>query len=204
MYSSPPPRKEIACTVAAAAAAAAVSGLVLSQCCGGRRGFNDGIAARSSSCSCTQQASAADGQQQKQQQRRQATDASGVRGAAADEEQRQEEEPVLRGRNLRQITPSTFAPLAWLSALDLSCNELSALPGIEVLTQLAELNISRNWFKVLPPQLAALRRLSSLGACRNFLRPNAETLALLDATQLPALRRLDLRFNRSEMIGNTR
>ena len=85
--------------------------------------------------------------------------------------------------------------LSQIVSLDLSCNELMELPGLEAMPQLEALDLSRNWFKMLPPQVGTLRRLVSLNASRNFLRPNAESLQLAPLKALPALRLLDLSFN---------
>ena len=104
--------------------------------------------------------------------------------------------PLLHHRGLRSLAPCTFAPLASLTRLDLSHNELSELSGLASLAQLAHLDLSRNWFKRLPPELVHLKGLEELNASRNFLRPNPTSLALPSLQQLERLRHLDLRFNR--------
>jgi len=75
----------------------------------------------------------------------------------------------------------TLLPVPWtcLQALDLSHNELSELPGIEMLSELRELNLCRNNFRSLPSTLRHLSKLEKLNASRNILRPNAEFLVLL-------------------------
>jgi hypothetical protein len=103
----------------------------------------------------------------------------------------------FRGQNLRSIAPELYLPLSAVASLDLSNNELAALPGLACLgATLRKLNLSRNWFKDLPPELAELRELSSLDASRNFLRSNAASLRLRELAALPKLRLLDLSHNR--------
>ena len=64
-----------------------------------------------------------------------------------------------------------------ITSLDLSRNELFALPGIECLAHcLASLNICRNFFAELPAELAALTRLERLDASYNTLRGSEEAL----------------------------
>ena len=88
-------------------------------------------------------------------------------------------------------------PLNWrlLQTLDLSCNELSALPGLEQIKQLTDLNISRNWFKAIPAQVVQLHSLVNLNARRNFLRPNDKSLALVSLATLTQLKQLDIQWN---------
>ena len=140
--------------------------------------------------------------------------------AASDDDAR-----CFHGQNLRSIAPELYQPLAGLTMLVLSHNELAMLPGLDSLCTLAVLDISRNWFKDLPPELGALPNLASIDASRNFLRPNAvchqrwlstlplhatttttvafesrlraqASLLLKDLAKLPALTCLDLRSNR--------
>ena len=68
--------------------------------------------------------------------------------------------------------------------LDVSHNELAALPGLETLSALTALDLSRNWLRARPPELAGLPRLTALNASRNFLRPNAGALPIGN-TSLP-------------------
>ena len=89
------------------------------------------------------------------------------------------------------------APLTRLASLNLSHNQLTALPGIEQLVGLTELDLCKNELRSLPRSLRELPRLSKLNVSRNQLRPNAEFLVLLlQPPGLPALEELDLRFNK--------
>eukprot|EP01051_Picozoa_sp_SAG22_P033340 SAG22_NODE_14556_length_371_cov_1.147059_2_plen_90_part_01 len=57
-------------------------------------------------------------------------------------------ESCFRGRGLRQIARELYLPLAGVTHLDLSHNELAALPGIDALRDtLQVLDLSRNWLK---------------------------------------------------------
>ena len=86
-------------------------------------------------------------------------------------------------------------PFHLLQSLDLSSNEVSALPGLEQLTNLTHLDISRNWFKAIPKEVVHLRALTFLNARRNFLRPNTQSLAVEALASLPHLTKLDIQWN---------
>jgi len=109
---------------------------------------------------------------------------------------------ALRGLDLREFSlqrlleASPLASLAGLVSLDLSHNELFELPGLKSLVHLTELDVSRNWFRALPQTLRQLPKLISLNASKNFLRPNAQFLLILTQPPLPALKALDLTFNK--------
>ena len=103
----------------------------------------------------------------------------------------------FRACDLRSIAPELLLPHVALTSLDLSRNELTVLPGLELLQSLRVLDISRNWFKDLPAQVAELVQLEELNAGRNFLRPSTLRPALEHVkARLGRLRVLDLRFNR--------
>ena len=87
-------------------------------------------------------------------------------------------------------------PPTSLLELDVSHNCLSELPGLETLKNIVSLNIRRNEFRLLPPSLSKLSKLSRLNASRNQLRPSADLLVLLTQPPLPSLESLDLTFNK--------
>lgn len=81
--------------------------------------------------------------------------------------------------------------------LDLSGNELSALPGVDTLAPtLSALRLSRNWFTAVPPEVAGLELLKVLDLSRNFVRGSDDALEIAKLKQLSRLRYLDLRYNR--------
>ena len=68
-----------------------------------------------------------------------------------------------RGLDLRDV-PFNFLPnlasLRRVRVLDLGGNELSQLPGLELLAgTLQHLRLSRNWFAAVPPEVKELRAL---------------------------------------------
>ena len=83
----------------------------------------------------------------------------------------------FRDRNLRALPASALAldlPPLRVTALDLSRNELSELPGLAALAPtLRVLNLERNWFSRVPEEVGALRALMELNLSRNFLRPGS-------------------------------
>ena len=91
------------------------------------------------------------------------------------------------------LTPTAFAQQ--LLTLDVGTNEITQIPGLDHCINLQHLNISRNWFNQLPPEIAALQSLVSLNARRNFLRPNDDSLQLSSLASLPNLSLLDLQWN---------
>lgn len=125
-------------------------------------------------------------------------------GFTADNATRASDDDVLdarfRDRNLRALPASALAldlPPLRVTALDLSRNELSELPGLAALAPtLRVLNLERNWFSRVPEEVGALRALMELNLSRNFLRPGDDALALDALRALPGLRVLDLRWNR--------
>eukprot|EP00976_Prorocentrum_cordatum_P088304 1187256-Prorocentrum_minimum.AAC.1 len=116
---------------------------------------------------------------------------------AADQRDDPRHDCSFRGLSLRSILPEQFLPLTALTSLDISHNELTDISGLEKLQSLTTLDISRNWFKHLPAQVAELCHLEDLNASRNFLRPSTLRPALEQLkAKLTSLRVLDLRFNR--------
>ena len=113
----------------------------------------------------------------------------------------------FRDRNLRALPPRALAldlPPLRLTALDLSRNELSELPGLAALAPtLRVLALERNWFSRVPEEVGALRELVELNLSRNFLRPSDEALALEALVCLKRLRVLDLRWNRKVYTAET-
>lgn len=113
----------------------------------------------------------------------------------------------FRDRNLRALPASALAldlPPLRVTALDLSRNELSELPGLAALAPtLRVLNLERNWFSRVPEEVGALRALVELNLSRNFLRPGDDALALDALSALPGLRVLDLRWNRKVRTAET-
>ena len=113
----------------------------------------------------------------------------------------------FRDRNLRALPASALAldlPPLRVTALDLSRNELSELPGLAALAPtLRVLNLERNWFSRVPEEVGALRALVELNLSRNFLRPGDDALALDALRALPCLRVLDLRWNRKVRTAET-
>jgi len=102
-------------------------------------------------------------------------------------------------RKATRIPPFLFCPSlglgASLRALDLSKNQLAALPpAIGELAALTALNVSRNFLKRLPPELGRLARLVTLDASSNGLKVSGIALDAL-AAGLSSLRLLDLRYN---------
>ena len=74
--------------------------------------------------------------------------------------------------------------------------KLSSLTGIgRLAATLTNLDISCNNFKKIPCELSALQRLVTLNASKNFLKPNAESLAIGALASMKELRHLDIRFN---------
>ena len=132
-------------------------------------------------------------------------------GFTADNATRASDDDVLdarfRDRNLRALPASALAldlPPLRVTALDLSRNELSELPGLAALAPtLRVLNLERNWFSRVPEEVGALRALMELNLSRNFLRPGDDALALDALRALPGLRVLDLRWNRKVRTAET-
>ena len=132
-------------------------------------------------------------------------------GFTADNATRASDDDVLdarfRDRNLRALPASALAldlPPLRVTALDLSRNELSELPGLAALAPtLRILNLERNWFSRVPEEVGALRALVELNLSRNFLRPGDDALALDALRALPGLRVLDLRWNRKVRTAET-
>ena len=79
--------------------------------------------------------------------------------------------------------------------LDISRNEISSIPGLQQLTSLKHLDISRNWFNHIPPEIISLKSLVTLNARRNFLRQNEESLGLKALLNLANLKTLDIQWN---------
>jgi len=83
----------------------------------------------------------------------------------------------LRSAGLRQF-PDLSCALNSLTGLDLSRNELFSLPGLEVLSNLKSLNLSRNWFEVIPSEIGSLSQLERLVLNHNMLKPSWEALQI--------------------------
>eukprot|EP00658_Telonema_sp_P-2_P023435 TRINITY_DN1938_c0_g1_i9.p1 TRINITY_DN1938_c0_g1~~TRINITY_DN1938_c0_g1_i9.p1 ORF type:complete len:567 (+),score=91.15 TRINITY_DN1938_c0_g1_i9:233-1933(+) len=104
----------------------------------------------------------------------------------------------LRNHGLREFSTGTIGDLIGLrniTMLDVSRNELWALPGLNQLQGLRHLDISRNWFEALPEGLVALKQLVGVDASYNMLRANNESLQLTRLATLDQLRRLDIGCN---------
>ena len=89
----------------------------------------------------------------------------------------------VRNKNLRifslpLLTTGTATDLSFILKLDVSNNELSSLPGLSNLPNLQILNLRRNWFSALPSEISALTQLSEIDASRNFLKPSFDSLKL--------------------------
>ena len=105
-----------------------------------------------------------------------------------------------RGLDLREI-PFNFLPnlasLRRVRVLDLGGNELSQLPGLELLAgTLQHLRLSRNWFAAVPPEVKELKALRELDMSRNFVRNTEDALPVAALAKLEHLRVLDFRYNR--------
>ena len=85
--------------------------------------------------------------------------------------------------------------LSAITTLDVSSNELSALPGLSSLVNVEVLNIRRNWFGALPSDIGKLTQLREIDASRNFLKPTNDSLQFEALRGLEKLQRLDLRMN---------
>jgi len=89
-------------------------------------------------------------------------------------------EASMRDCRLRKFDWQLVCPVAddcvHITSLDLSRNELWELPGLEMLLNLHHLDISRNWFRQLPPELHALHQLRTLDASHNMLRGSSDAL----------------------------
>mmetsp|Transcript_25585 Transcript_25585/g.71276 ORF Transcript_25585/g.71276 Transcript_25585/m.71276 type:complete len:502 (-) Transcript_25585:178-1683(-) len=122
-------------------------------------------------------------------------------GAQAGRAGEQSEGPVvvsLFGLDLLEFSLQLL-PRSWakIRSLDLSHNKLSALPGLERLVSLTELDLCRNEFKGLPASLPLLPELAKINISRNDLRPSLDFLKmLLQPPGLPSLEELDLTLNR--------
>ena len=106
----------------------------------------------------------------------------------------------LRHEGLREFTLqllTTFKPSNYINiqTLDVSHNELDTLPGISELVNLEILCIKRNWFNVLPSGIGKLHKLKFIDASRNFLKPNADSLQLMELKNLTQLKLLDVSLN---------
>lgn len=93
------------------------------------------------------------------------------------------------------LIPESCLPLASLTRLDLSRNELWGLPDLSGLVNIASLDLSRNWFQTLPGSIATLLRLESVNASHNMLRSSKTSLQLAVLRSLPRLSYLDITFN---------
>ena len=81
--------------------------------------------------------------------------------------------------------------------LDLSGNELGALPGLHALAPtLKALRLSRNWFTCVPAEVASLELLEEIDLSRIFVRGGDDALQVATLKRLSRLRLLDLRYNR--------
>jgi hypothetical protein len=85
--------------------------------------------------------------------------------------------------------------LANIRHLDVSRNELWQLPGLDALTSLETLEMSRNWFVEFPEHIGTLSRLSQINARHNMLRSSDDALRVCALRRLAGLRRLDIQFN---------
>jgi len=83
-----------------------------------------------------------------------------------------------------------------LLTFDVSNNEITDLPGLKIMKNLQILNINRNWFNELPNEISYLTNLTTIIASRNFLKPNINSLHLIDIKKkLNKLTLLDLQYN---------
>ena len=106
-------------------------------------------------------------------------------------------ERSYRALDLTAIPSSLFdeGRRSTLVVLDLSRNSIGIIPSqIGTLSCLEHLNVSRNRLRDLPKELGCMKRLRTLDAKSNKL--NQRTLPLDRLATLPALRTLDLRFNK--------
>jgi Leucine-rich repeat (LRR) protein len=123
-------------------------------------------------------------------------------GGGGDDDDDADVSTSYRGQNLRDLPPGFLNPRLSqppisLSVLDLSGNELGALPGLDALAPtLTALRLSRNWFTAVPVEVASLKLLAELDLSRNFVRGSDEALQVASLQQLPRLRKVDLRYNR--------
>jgi len=105
----------------------------------------------------------------------------------------------LADRGLREFSlrllPRGPASYLHLTTLDVSSNELSALPGLALLSHLEVLCLRRNWFNALPSDIGELRALRKIDASRNFLKPNQESLRFDQLRSLPHFQALDVSLN---------
>ncbi|KAL9180238.1 hypothetical protein ACHAXT_008208 [Thalassiosira profunda] len=97
------------------------------------------------------------------------------------------------GLLLESLTP--VVDFGWLKRLDVSNNELSALPGLASLANLEVLCMKRNWFNALPDDIGKLLKLRVLDCSRNFLKPKEDSLHFSQLKLLKDLRVLDVSLN---------
>lgn len=102
----------------------------------------------------------------------------------------------LRNRELKLFSLQLLTvDLSTLLKLDVSNNELSALPGLSSLPNLTILNLRRNWFDALPSDIGSLTNLQEINASRNFLKATHDSLRFDQLKKLLQLRLVDLRMN---------
>jgi len=105
----------------------------------------------------------------------------------------------LRNKSLKLFSLSMLnidqIDLSVITKLDVSNNELSSIPGLSTLYNLQLLNLRRNWFDQLPPDIGSLSNLTEINASRNFLKPTSDSLRLDSLRSLDKLQLLDLRMN---------
>lgn len=86
----------------------------------------------------------------------------------------------LSNRQLRQLPPSLLANCAHVSTLDLSHNNLTAVPDVLLTMQcLIALDLSNNSLKSLPPNIGQLARLQALDLSDNRIASLPESLGTL-------------------------
>jgi Leucine-rich repeat (LRR) protein len=101
----------------------------------------------------------------------------------------------LKAFSISMLPQQNNLYLSVITKLDVGNNELSDLPGLSSLPNLAELILTRNWFGALPVEIGALSKLRRIDASRNFLRPTENSLQFSVLRTLVDLRILDLSYN---------